>query len=142
MDKLTKERRSWNMSRIRARNTKPEVFVRSKLHRMGFRFRIHTKGLPGKPDIVLPKYRTVVFVNGCFWHGHEGCKDYAPPKTRTEWWLNKINGNIKKDTENIAQLEKQGWHVLVIWECELTPDRRENTIQSLVNGLVSKYEQL
>jgi len=123
------------MSRIRAKNTKPELFVRSMLHRMGYRFRIHVKGLPGKPDIVLPKYHTAIFVHGCFWHGHEGCKDFAPPKTRTEWWLNKINGNKKKDTENIAQLDRQGWQVIIIWECELTPDKREDTIKSLVNVL-------
>ena len=126
------------MSRIRAKNTKPEVFVRSMLHRMGYRFRIHLKGLPGKPDIVLPKYHTAIFVHGCFWHGHEGCKDFAPPKTRTEWWLNKINGNKKKDTENIAQLDRQGWQVIIIWECELTPDERENTIKSLVDVLNNK----
>ena len=126
------------MSRIRAKNTKPEVFVRSMLHRMGYRFRIHLKGLPGKPDIVLPKYHTAIFVHGCFWHGHEGCKDFAPPKTRTEWWLNKINGNKKKDTENIAQLDRQGWQVIIIWECELTPDKRENTIESLVDVLNNK----
>ncbi|MFC2011958.1 very short patch repair endonuclease [Chloroflexota bacterium] len=138
MDKLSKERRSWNMSRIRAKNTKPEVVVRSMLHRMGYRFRIHFKGLPGKPDIVLSKYHTAIFVHGCFWHGHEGCKDFAPPKTRTEWWLNKINGNKKKDAENIAQLNRQGWQVTTIWECELTPDKRENTIESLVDVLSSK----
>ena len=126
------------MSRIRAKNTKPEVFVRSMLHRMGYRFRIHLKGLPGKPDIVLPKYHTAIFVHGCFWHGHEGCKDFAPPKTRTEWWLNKINGNKKKDTENIAQLDRQGWQVIIIWECELTPDKREDTIKSLVDVLNNK----
>ena len=126
------------MSRIRAKNTKPEVFVRSMLHRMGYRFRIHLKGLPGKPDIVLPKYHTAIFVHGCFWHGHEGCKDFAPPKTRTEWWLNKIDGNKKKDTENIAQLDRQGWQVIIIWECELTPDNRENTIKSLVDVLNNK----
>ena len=126
------------MSRIRAKNTKPEVFVRSMLHRMGYRFRIHLKGLPGKPDIVLPKYHTAIFVHGCFWHGHEGCKDFAPPKTRTEWWLNKINGNKKKDTENIAQLDRQGWQVIIIWECELTPDKREDTIKFLMDVLNNK----
>ncbi|NQS88773.1 DNA mismatch endonuclease Vsr [Patescibacteria group bacterium] len=126
------------MSRIRAKNTTPEVFVRSMLHRMGYRFRIHLKGLPGKPDIVLPKYHTAIFVHGCFWHGHEGCKDFTPPKTRTEWWLNKINGNKNKDTENIAQLEGQGWQIIIIWECELTPDKSENTIKSLVDVLNNK----
>lgn len=126
------------MSRIRAKNTKPEVFVRSMLHRMGYRFRIHLNGLPGKPDIVLPKYHTAIFVHGCFWHGHEGCKDFAPPKTRTEWWLNKINGNKKRDTENITQLGRQGWQVIIIWECELTPDKWENTIKTFVDVLNNK----
>ena len=126
------------MSRIRAKNTKPEVLVRSMLHRMGYRFRIHLKGLPGKPDIVLPKYHTAIFVHGCFWHGHKGCKDFAPPKTRTEWWLNKINGNKKRDTENITQLGRQGWQAIIIWECELTPDKWENTIKSLVDVLNNK----
>ncbi len=126
------------MSRIRAKNTKPELFVRSMLHRMGYRFRIHLKGLPGKPDIVLPKYHTAIFVHGCFWHGHEGCKDFAPPKTRTEWWLNKINGNKKRDTENITQLGRQGWQVIIIWECELTPDKWENTIKTSVDVLNNK----
>ena len=135
MDKLTKERRSWNMSRVRAKNTKPEVYVRSMLHRMGYRFRIHQKGLPGKPDIILPKYHTVVFVHGCFWHGHEGCKDFAPPKTRTGWWLNKINGNKKRDIDNVTQLKNLGWKVIIVWECELTPDKIGDSIQSIVNRL-------
>lgn len=126
------------MSRIRAKNTKPEVFVRSMLHGMGYRFRIHLEGLPGKPDIVLPKYRYAIFVNGCFWHGHEGCKDFSPPKTRTEWWLNKIRGNKKKDIENIAKLKEQGWQVSVIWECELSRDNRETIVKSLVDEITSR----
>ena len=135
MDKLTKERRSWNMSRIRAKDTKPEMSVRSILHRMGYRFRIHPKELPGKPDIVLPKYHTIIFVHGCFWHGHEQCKDFQPPKTRTQWWLDKINRNKEKDIENITQLKKLGWKVIVVWECELTPDRIEGSIKSIVDRL-------
>lgn len=135
MDKLTKERRSWNMSRVRAKNTKPEVFVRSMLHRMGYRFRIHQRELPGKPDIILPKYHTAIFVHGCFWHGHENCKDFSPPQTRTEWWLNKIYGNRKRDTDNVTQLEKLGWEVIVVWECELTPDKIGDSIESIVNRL-------
>ena len=130
------------MSRIRAKNTKPEIFARSMLHSLGYRFRIHRKDLPGKPDIVLPKYHTVIFIHGCFWHGHTGCKDFAPPKTRTEWWLNKINGNINKDIENIEQLKTQGWQVIVIWECELNPANRENTIKELTHKLNNKYEKL
>ena len=135
MDKLTKEKRSWNMSRIRAKNTKPEMSVRSILHRMGYRFRIHPEGLPGKPDIVLPKYHTIIFVHGCFWHGHEECKDFAPPKTRTEWWLNKINRNKKKDIDDVTQLEKLGWKVIVVWECELTPDKIWDSIKLIVDRL-------
>lgn len=107
------------------------------LHRMGYRFRINTKGLPCKPDIVLPKYHTAVFVNGCFWHGHEGCKDFALPKTRTEWWAKKINGNIRKDAENITQLKDQGWKVAVIWECQLKSDKIESTVKYLVDILKS-----
>ena len=135
MDKLTKERRSWNMARIPAKNTKPEISVRSILHRMGYRFRIHPKGLPGKPDIVLPKYHTTIFVHGCFWHGHEQCKDFAPPKTRTEWWLDKVNRNKEKDIENVTRLKKLGWRVIVVWECELTPDRIEGSIRSIADRL-------
>jgi len=142
MDRLTKERRSWNMSRIPARDTKPEIVVRSMLHKMGYRFRIQPKGLPGKPDIVLPKYRTAVFVHGCFWHGHENCRDFTPPKTRTEWWLAKINGNRKRDAAIAEQLEQLGWQVLVIWECELTSARRENTVEQLVNRLDGMNERL
>jgi len=127
------------MSRIRAKNTKPELYTRSMLHKMGYRFRIHVEDLPGKPDIVFPKYHTAVFVNGCFWHGHKNCKDFAPPKTKTEWWLNKISGNIKNDTENTKQLKKQGWQVVVIWECKLRPENRENTIQNLTHKLNDKY---
>jgi len=135
MDKLTKEKRSWNMSRIRAKNTKPEIILRSMLHRKGYRFRINHKGLPGKPDVVLPKYRSVIFVHGCFWHGHEGCKDYSPPKTRTEWWINKIKGNIKKDKENTKQIKKQGWQVIIVWECELATKNREKLIKTITNRL-------
>ena len=134
-DRLTKERRSWNMSRIRGKDTKPEMVVRSLLHRLGYRFRLHGKGLPGRPDIVLARHRVVVLVHGCFWHGHEGCKDFAPPKTRTEWWLNKISGNKKNDAKTIAQLEETGWRVVIVWECELTPKNREKTINSLVDRL-------
>jgi DNA mismatch endonuclease, patch repair protein len=139
MDKISEERRSWNMSRIRSKNTKPEIFVRSMLHRMGYRFRIHYKKLPGKPDIVLPKYKTAIFVHGCFWHGHQNCKDFAPPKTRTEWWLNKISGNIRKDNENVSSLGEQGWRVIIIWECDLQ-HTKEETIKKLVNVINRKYE--
>ena len=117
-DRLSKERRSWNMSRIRGKNTTPEKRVRSLLHRLGFRFRLHGKKLPGRPDIVLARHRTVIFVHGCFWHRHRGCKNCTTPTNRREWWLAKLNGNAARDKRNQAALEKLGWRVLVIWECE------------------------
>lgn len=117
-DRLTPSRRSWNMSRIRSGNTKPERIVRSLLHRMGFRFRLHRKDLPGTPDIVLPKYHSVVFVHGCFWHRHEGCKKCTTPKTNTEFWLEKFRKNVERDKRVQQELEGMGWHVIVVWACE------------------------
>lgn len=111
--------RSYNMSRIRSKDSKPEMIVRRYLYRNGFRFRLHVKSLPGKPDLVLKKYRTVVFIHGCFWHGHEGCKYFVAPKTRTEWWLNKIETNKRNDKINSDRLRQDGWEVYEIWECEL-----------------------
>lgn len=107
------------MSRIRGKNTKPEMAVRRMLHAAGFRFRLHVKDLPGKPDIVLPKWRTVIFVHGCFWHRHEGCKDTTTPKTRTEWWLEKFAKNVANDLKKQSALEAAGWKVIVVWECEM-----------------------
>ena len=121
-DTLTKEKRSWNMSRIAAENTKPEVLLRSLLHREGFRFRLHDKRLPGKPDIVLPRYRTVIFVNGCFWHRHENCKYAYTPKSRQEFWINKFEETIQRDQKKQKLLNNMGWKVLVVWECELKKD--------------------
>ena len=118
-DVHTKAQRSYNMSQIRSKNTKPELIVRSWLHKQGFRFRLHDKNLPGKPDIVLKKYKTVIFVHGCFWHGHKGCKYFVVPKTRTKWWLNKINGNIERDKKAQKELKKMGWKVVKIWECKV-----------------------
>lgn len=118
-DVHNKETRSYNMSRIKSKNTKPEMLVRQFLHKNGFRYRLHVKNLPGKPDMVLPKYKTVIFVHGCFWHGHEGCKYYVIPKTRTEWWLSKIQGNATNDTQAEALLITAGWKIIKIWECEL-----------------------
>lgn len=132
MDTLSKERRSWNMSRIRAKHTRPELQVRSALHRLGYRFRLHKKSLPGKPDIVLPKYHYAIFVHGCFWHGHGGCKDYSLPKTNTDWWATKINTNMLKDDKNISSLKRLGWRSGVIWECELTKATKDKTIQRLI----------
>ena len=115
------------MSRIRGKNTKPEMLVRKYLFANGFRYRLHSKNLPGKPDIVLPKYKTVIFVHGCFWHGHKDCKYFVVPKTRTDWWLNKINGNKANDAKKEQALEQAGWKVLVVWECALKPAKLKNT---------------
>lgn len=119
MDKISKEERSRNMSRVRSRDTKPEVKIRSLLHRLGFRFRLCDKSLPGKLDIVLKKYKTVIFVNGCFWHHHENCPKSKLPKTNKEFWEKKINSNVARDRKNKEKLAAQGWRVLVFWECEL-----------------------
>jgi len=115
-DKVT---RSYNMSRIKGTNTKPEMLVRKFLFSKGFRYRINDKKLPGKPDIVLPKYKTVIFVNGCFWHGHENCKYFTLPKTRTEWWKEKIEKTIINDFVKQEELIKMGYKVQIIWECEV-----------------------
>lgn len=121
-DTISAERRSWNMSRIAGRNTKPELLLRSLLHRAGFRFRLHTKDLPGKPDIVLPKYRIAIFVHGCFWHRHPGCANATLPSTRSDFWAAKLDGNVERDARNIAALEEAGWTVLIVWECDLKSD--------------------
>ena len=134
VDSLTSERRSWNMSRIRGRNTGPELRLRSLLHRAGFRFRLHAKQLPGSPDIVLPKYRTVVFVHGCFWHRHPGCRNATMPSTRREFWREKFDGNVSRDLRNQAALVAAGWTVLTIWECELKADA-EGIVRRLVDEL-------
>ena len=124
MDNLTKEKRSWNMSRIGGKNTKPEIVVRSILHRCGFRFRIHRKDLPGKPDIVLPKHKAVIFVHGCFWHRHEGCKFAYNPKSRLSFWHEKFATTIERDREHVRRLNEMGWRVEVIWECELKDEEK------------------
>jgi DNA mismatch endonuclease, patch repair protein len=134
-DVHSKKTRSYNMSRIRSKDTKPELLVRQYLFKQGYRYRLHDKKLPGKPDIVLKKYKTVIFVHGCFWHGHEGCKYYVIPKTRAEWWQSKIEGNRSRDIENIKALQEAGWKVISIFECELKKDKRESTLQRLVNEL-------
>ena len=118
-DKLTPEKRSWNMSRIKGKDTKIEVEVRKYLFSKGYRFRKNDKRYPGKPDIVLPKYHVAIFVHGCFWHRHEGCKDATTPKTRTEFWLEKFDKNVKNDQIKQEKLRELGWEVIVIWECEL-----------------------
>lgn len=123
-DVHSKETRSYNMSRIRSKDTKPEMLVRKFLHKNGFRYRLHVKDLPGKPDIVLPKYKTVIFVHGCFWHGHEGCRYYVVPKTRTEWWVDKITKNKNNDSQAEDILVSKGWHIVTIWECDIKPKEK------------------
>lgn len=118
-DRISREHRSWNMSRIRGTDTKPELIVRSLLHRMGYRFRLRRKDLPGKPDIVLPKFRTVVFVHGCFWHRHGRCKYAYTPKTRIEFWTTKFRQNVDRDSRVRRELHALGWNSVVVWECEL-----------------------
>ena len=137
-DVHTKEVRSYNMSQIRSKNTKPELVVRKYLFAKGFRYRLHSKDLPGKPDIVLPKYRTVIFVHGCFWHGHDGCKYFVVPKTRTEWWLNKINGNIANDNKAVNSLKKEGWKIIILWTCNLKKINSLQTLEKLQLKLIRK----
>ena len=115
------------MSQIKGKNTKPEELVRKYLFSQGFRYRKNDKRLPGSPDIVLPKYKTVIFVNGCFWHGHEGCKHFVWPKSNTDFWKNKIETNIARDKKKTNNLEELGWKVIVVWECELKPKIRNHT---------------
>ena len=132
---MTPEQRHKNMAAIRASSTKPEIIVRKYLWGHGFRYRLNHKRLPGKPDIVLRKYRTCIFVNGCFWHKHEGCKYFVIPKTRTEFWLNKVNRNQERDIEVKKKLASMGWHSITIWECELKSNKKDATLQSLVYTL-------
>lgn len=119
MDRISKEHRSWNMSRIRSKNTQPEKVVRSLLHNLGYRFKLHVSYLPGKPDIVLPKYKTAVFVHGCYWHRHLGCKFAYTPKSNKAFWNKKFKDNIRRHEEVVKKLNDLGWFVLVIWECEI-----------------------
>lgn len=134
-DVHSKETRSYNMSQIKGKNTKPELLVRKFLFHNGFRYRIHEKKLPGKPDIVLHKYKTVIFVHGCFWHGHEGCKYFVVPKTRTDWWIGKIVQNKDLDRENYTKLTDLGWKVITIFECRLKKDFREVTLNELITHI-------
>ena len=123
MDRLTVAQRSRNMARVRSRNSAPELRVRSLLHRSGFRFRLHVRDLPGSPDIVLPRHRTVVFVHGCFWHRHAGCPYAYVPRSRTGFWQRKFADNVTRDARDAERLESMGWRVLVVWECDLRDER-------------------
>ena len=123
------------MSHVRGKDTKPEVMVRQFLFAQGFRYRLYRKDLPGKPDIVLPKYKTVIFINGCFWHGHTGCKYATIPQANHDFWLAKISGNIERDKSNHAKLFELGWKVIEIWQCKLKPKFREQTLNNLLTEL-------
>ena len=131
-DKLTPEQRHRCMSHIRSRDTKPEIIVRKYLFSRGFRYRVNVRRLPGTPDIVLRRYRTVIFVNGCFWHGHEGCRYYVLPKSNVDYWRNKIERNREHDRKDRIMLRDMGWHVIQLWECQLKPKVRERTLEGLV----------
>lgn len=135
MDVHSKETRSYNMSRIKGKETKPEVMVRKFLFSQGFRYRKNDKRYPGTPDIVLPKYRTVIFVNGCFWHKHEGCKYFVWPENNKEFWKNKIEANVERDNRNYELLKELGWNVIVIWECELKKNKREERLRELTETI-------
>ena len=128
MDRISPEKRSWNMSRIRSKDTTPEWVVRSFLHRNGFRFRLHVKDLPGKPDIVLPKYKTAIEIRGCYWHRHEGCKDATTPSTNTDFWQKKFFENVARDKKTEQRLTSLGWNVVIIWECDVKKGRFEQIL--------------
>lgn len=139
MDVHDKETRSYNMSRIKGKDTKPEEIVRKYLFSQGFRYRKNDKRLPGKPDIVLPKYNTVIFINGCFWHKHEGCRYFVWPKSNTEFWREKIEATVERDKKKTAELVAAGWRVLIIWECELKPAVKDDTLKHLCEQLRNRY---
>ena len=133
---MTSERTFKCMSHNRARNTGPELILRLALWRRGFRYRVNVKYLPGRPDIVLPRYRSAIFVHGCFWHGHNGCKNYTVPKTNTEFWVAKVMRNRERDQEVWRKLEAKGWNVIIVWECELKKGRIEETVERVAGEIV------
>ena len=139
MDRLTQEQRHRNMAAIRGKDTKPEILVRKFLFSRGFRYRLNHPRLPGHPDLVLRKYRTVIFVNGCFWHGHEDCKYFRLPKTNIDFWKNKIEQNKERDKKEQCQLAAMGWHCITVWECQLKPKVRNQTLESLAYTLNHIY---
>lgn len=134
-DIMTPQQRHNCMSHIRSKNTRPEVKLRKELFSKGYRYRLNIKDLPGKPDIVLPKYRTCIFVNGCFWHGHTGCVKYVQPKTNSEFWLKKIETNRERDMRDYSFLEAKGWNIIVVWECELAKVTFTNTVDDICHKL-------
>jgi DNA mismatch endonuclease (patch repair protein) len=141
MDKMTPQQRHYAMASVRSKNTKPEILVRKYLWSHGFRYRLNNPRLPGHPDLVLRKYRTCVFVNGCFWHGHDNCKYFHLPKTNIDYWSKKIERNKERDREEQKQLAKMGWHCITVWECELKPKVRDKTLESLAFTINHIYLQ-
>lgn len=135
MDHIDKERRSWNMSRVRSTDTAPEERVRKYLFSKGFRYRKNDNRLPGKPDIVLPKYKAVIFINGCFWHCHTGCGRANVPKSNLDYWKVKLENNVKRDLEHYQKLTESGWKVLIVWECELKKKLFPDTMAKLINSI-------
>ena len=135
MDVHDKKTRSYNMSQIKGKNTKPEELVRKYLFAQGFRYRKNDKRLPGSPDLMLPKYKTVIFVNGCFWHGHTGCKYFVWPQNNADFWREEIQSNITRDEKNYSKLDEMGWNIIVIWECELKPKMRDACLSRLLISL-------
>jgi DNA mismatch endonuclease (patch repair protein) len=136
-DTVSKKRRSEIMGNVKGKHTKPELLVRKFLFSKGFRFRVHDKKLPGQPDIKLTKYKTVIFVNGCFWHGHENCRIYVMPKTNVEFWAGKIEKNMSRDKVIIHNLKELGWNVIIIWECSLKKRKMEDTLNSVVEKIIA-----
>ena len=142
-DRLTQAQRSYNMSRIRSKNTTPEKAVRKELWRRGYRYRLNDRRLPGTPDLVLPKYRAVIFINGCFWHGHKGCSKYVVPKSNVDFWKVKVAKNIERDLQNAQRLDILAWTIITVWECELTKKNLEattNRIEADLRAAKEKYE--
>lgn len=140
MDVHDKKARSYNMSQIKGKDTKPEKIVRKYLFAQGFRYRKNDKRLPGTPDVVLPKYKTVIFVNGCFWHAHQGCKWFVPPKSNSEFWQKKFAYNIERDEINYKQLRELGWKIVIIWECEIRHGDAEIALKKLTSEILGKKE--
>ena len=140
-DILTHEQRHINMSAIRSTSTKPELKLRHALWHLGFRYRVNDKKLPGKPDIVLPKYHTVIFIHGCFWHGHKGCKHYTVPKTNTEFWTEKVARNQERDQDVWRRLEAMGWFVIIVWECQLKKAVFDSTVERVAAEIVQNGER-
>lgn len=129
--------RSYNMSRIRSKDTKPEISVRKRLFAEGFRYRLHSKSLPGKPDMVFPKFKAALFIDGCFWHGHSGCRFFKLPATRQEWWSQKIRGNRVNDKTKRELLRNSGWRIIQVWECKLKKNNFERSIKRIIKELLS-----